>query len=61
MSNFDIEQIDHLATDGLSPLLKDSIENMTDEQYDQWRSYHMQSCKEESILGMSNHGLYICR
>lgn len=32
-----------------------------DEEYSVWLRYSLNSCKERSILGMSNNGLLICR
>lgn len=29
--------------------------------YEVWLKYHMRTCRERSILGMSNHGLVIVR
>lgn len=61
MNEFQVEFLDHAATDGLSPMLKDQIDSMTDDEFEIWLSYHMKTCREKSILGSSNHGLYICR
>ena len=61
MSKFNIQITDHVGTDGLSPFLKDCIDNMSDEEYSVWLRYSLNSCREKSILGMSNHGLFICR
>lgn len=61
VNKFDIEIIDHIATDGLSPYLRNVIDEMNDEEYNAWLHYNMKSCREKSILGMSNHGLLVCR
>ncbi len=61
ISKFNIEIIDHIACDGISPLLKDFIDNMNYEEYTTWLNYCLDSCREKSILGMSNHGLLICK
>ncbi|NMM62565.1 class I SAM-dependent methyltransferase [Clostridium sp. P21] len=53
--------IDHVGTDGLSPFLKDFVDNMNEKEYSVWLNYSLNSCREKSILGMSNHGLLICK
>ena len=61
IAEFNTEIIDHVATDGISPLLKKNINDMNDEQYDAWVNYSLSNCREKSILGISNHGLLLCR
>ena len=61
LEEFEVERIDHVATDGLSPLLRDTVDSMNDEEYRVWIDYHMMTCREKSIMGISNHGLLICR
>jgi len=61
ITKFNTKIIDHVGTDGISPFLKDFVDNMNDEEYDTWLHYILSSCREKSILGMSNHGLLICR
>lgn len=61
IEKFHVEIIDHVGTDGLSPFLKDFVDNMNDEEYSTWLNYSLNSCREKSILGMSNHGLLVCR
>lgn len=59
LSYFNFQIIDHLATDGLSPFLKDKVDNMNGEEYKTWCDYHYMVCRQKSILGASNHGLII--
>lgn len=61
IKKFNTKIIDHVGTDGVSPLLKDFVDNMTDEEYSTWLHYILSSCREKSILGISNHGLLICK
>jgi ubiquinone/menaquinone biosynthesis C-methylase UbiE len=58
---FDVEIIEHIGTDGLNPLLRSYVDEMNEEEYSHWVSYTLNSCREKSILGMSNHGLLVCR
>lgn len=61
LSQFNIDIIDHVAVDGLSPFLRDSIDDMSDEEYEIWINYQLKTCREKSIRGISNHGLVICK
>ena len=53
--------LDHVAVDGASKLIEDTVNVMTEEQYQQWKTWHWQTCREPSILGYSTHGLIICQ
>ncbi len=61
ISKFNIDIIDHVGTDGISPLISDFVNNMNDDEYSTWLNYSLASCREKSILGMSNHGLLVCK
>lgn len=61
IKNHGIEIIDHLATDGITPFLRDKIDTLSDEEYAIWCDYHYRVCRERSLLGFSNHGLAIGR
>lgn len=61
IDTFNVTIIDHIATDGISPILKDAIDNMSEKQYSAWLHYHLKSCRDKSIMGLSNHGLLLCR
>ncbi|TCZ79271.1 class I SAM-dependent methyltransferase [Paenibacillus albiflavus] len=60
MNAYPIRMIDHLGTDGLSHTLSEEIDKLSEEQYQTWMEYHLSTCREASILGISSHGLYIC-
>jgi ubiquinone/menaquinone biosynthesis C-methylase UbiE len=61
MKAFDTEMLDHVASDGIGPILSHIVNELSDDEYDAWIKYHLKTCKEPSILGNSNHALYICR
>lgn len=58
---YDIETVEHVATDGLSAFLREKLNGMSDEEYKLWVDYHLDVCKEREILGTSLHGLIIGR
>lgn len=59
-SGFEIN--DHVATDGIGRFILNE-RNFTDNDitYKKYRDFHFKTCREKSILGMSNHGLIIGR
>jgi len=59
--HYGVEIIDHVATDTISPMIADSINSLNEHQYSKWVNYHLKTCREPSILGLSNHSLIICR
>ena len=61
ISGFNAERLEHVGTDGISVLLNDMVNGFSDDEYSQWMKYHLKVCGEPSILGYSNHGLYVCR
>jgi len=61
LNNFNIEKIENIATDGVGYLMSNIINNYTEEEFEQWVKHHLDTCREESILGYSLHGLFICR
>jgi hypothetical protein len=61
MIKINVEELSNVATDGISNLLEDMINDMNDEDYETWLNYHFLTCEEKSILGYSLHGLWIGR
>jgi len=61
ISEFNVELIDHAAPAGICSLLRAHIGELNDEEYNVWTNYMISSCREKSLLGMSNHGLLVCR
>lgn len=61
ISEFDVEIVDHVATDGINPLLRGFIDKMDNEEYDAWISYCLNGCRDKGILGISNHALLLLR
>jgi SAM-dependent methyltransferase len=59
--DYNVEKLENVATDGIGIIMKDQINKLTEEEFDTWVEYHLKTCNEQSILGMSNHGMYVCR
>ena len=61
LDKFNVEKLENIATDGISYLSSSMINDFTEEEFDLWVKHHLDTCREESILGYSLHGLCICR
>ena len=48
-----------VASDGMSELLGDKINQMNDQAYKQWIRYHFYTCAKPEFLGASNHLLFV--
>lgn len=54
-----IEIIDHFSQDGMTPQFANKVDNWNEEQFQLWCEYHYSVCREESILGASNHVIIV--
>lgn len=55
----DVKVIDHFAQDGLAPLLSQKVDVWNETQFKIWCDYHYSICREQSVLGASNHVIII--
>lgn len=53
--------LEHAASDGVGILMRDTLNGLSEEQFKLWTDYHLRTCSEPSLLGLSNHGLLIGR
>ena len=61
ISHFNVEKLENISADGVGYLMSNIINNYTEKEFDLWFKHHLTTCREESILGYSLHGLYICK
>ena len=61
MTNFNVEMLHNVATDGFTFYVKDKVDSLTDEEFAVWLKYHLSTCEREDLQGYSNHMLYICK
>ena len=54
-----VQLLHQVATDGVSELLKDMINEMDEETYQQYLRYHFYTCEKPECLGYSNHLLFV--
>ena len=48
-----------IATDGLSTILRESVNSLSEEEFNVFVDYHYKTCEREDLQGYSNHMLYI--
>ena len=58
-SGKNLKIIDHFAQDGMAPLLSQQVDQWNESEFDVWCRYHYNVCREQSILGASNHVIII--
>lgn len=56
-----LEIVDHFAQDGLAPSFSEIVDEWDRQQFKIWCDYHYSVCREESILGASNHVMIVGR
>lgn len=59
MSDYNVEHITSVATDGISSALREYVNNLNDEEFKIWLDYHYKNCERSDLQGYSNHMLYI--
>lgn len=59
MSRLKLEQLYNIGTDGMKFTIRDTIDSFDDNEFDRWMNIHYRTCEVRSLLGYSEHGLYI--
>lgn len=61
MEKYKLENLHQVAVDGLSQMLADKIEGLTQEEYEVWKKIHFKICERKDLIGYSSHVLYIAK
>lgn len=61
MNKFNLGLLHNLTTDGITPLISEYIENMTEEEYNKFLEYHFATCERYDLQGYANHMLYVAK
>ena len=61
MESFGLTQLHNIATDGVKFMMKDTLNALDEETYERWLNIHYKMCDVPSLLGYSEHCLYIGR
>ena len=59
MSSYNVEHLSNVAAEGLSSILREYVNELSDEEFKIWLDYHYKTCEREDLQGYSNHMLYI--
>lgn len=59
MKNYPVDHITTVATDGLSAILREYVNELNEEEYKVWLDYHYKNCERKDLAGYSSHILYI--
>ena len=61
IKEYPLDYVTTVATDGLSTILRDYVNDLSDEEFKVWLDYHYKSCERKDLAGYSSHVLYIGR
>lgn len=61
MNKYNLNTMHYVATDGIGRIIKDTLNNFTEEEYNHYINYHLTICEREDLIGYSGHILYIGR
>ena len=56
-----VERVKLVATDGASRYIREYLEEMDEETFEKWLSYHFATCERQDLIGATNHSLDILR
>ena len=56
-----VDMIYNIATDGLKFIIRDTVNSLSDADFNKWMDMHYKTCEDKSIIGVSEHGLFIGR
>ena len=59
MNKFDVKKLCYVATDGIGRVMREDIDNMSDDEYKIFVDYHLSICEREDLIGYSGHILSI--
>lgn len=59
IESFNLKTINYVATDGIGRVIKDEINQMSEEEYNLYIKYHLSICEREDLIGYSGHILAI--
>ena len=59
IKSFNLKTINYVATDGIGRVIKDEINQMSEEEYNLYIKYPLSICEREDLIGYSGHILAI--
>lgn len=59
MNKFNVKKLHYVATDGIGKVIRESINEMNENEYKLYVDYHLSICEREDLIGYSGHILSI--
>lgn len=56
-----VERLKLVATDGATNYMRERIDAMDDETFEQWMDYHFATCERQDLIGASHHTLDVLK
>ena len=50
-----------VATDGIAQAMQMYIDQLSEEEFEEWIKYHLATCERKDLMGYSTHVLHICQ
>lgn len=48
-----------MAADGIAQAMQIYIDNLNEEEFEEWIQYHLATCERKDLMGYSSHVLHI--
>lgn len=58
---YPVEILIHAGSEGIGRFISSEINELLEDEFKMWLSYHFRTCTDSSILGISNHGIVLVR
>lgn len=59
MSALPVTRLHYVATDGLTGIMRESVDNMNDETFALYLKYHFATCERDDFVGITSHSIDI--
>ncbi len=59
MKGYPVKLLHNVATDGLSRILRDRLDAMSEQEFELWIKYNLSICERKDLQGYSSHMLYL--
>ena len=61
ISGFAVTRLHYVATDGITGLIREAIDNMDEATFELYLKYHFSICERSDMVGMTHHSLDVLR
>ena len=61
MTGFDVSRLHYVATDLATNFIRDTVDSMSDEEFEDYLNYHFAVCERADMVGATHHMLDVFR